>query len=221
MALIRFDRETLGYGGTPVLNDLTLTIEAGERVALLGRSGAGKSTLLAAIREKLTAAGHRAALVPQDHALVPTLSAFHNIYMGRLDRHSALYNLVTLLRPFAADRAAVGALAAQLGLEELTGRPVDELSGGQRQRVAVARALHAGGDVLLADEPVSALDEVQAPKVLATLLAAFPTAIVALHDVGLAQAHCTRLIGLGENRVMFDRPARVADAAEIEALYAA
>lgn len=218
---IVFERETLGYGATPVLKDIDLSFGAGERIALLGRSGAGKSTLLAAIRAKLIAGAQATALVPQDHLLVPVLSAFHNIYMGRLDRHRALYNLVTLLRPFRHDRDAIGELALRLGLEGLLAKPVDELSGGQRQRVAVARALFSGCDYLLADEPVSALDEQQAPRVLETLLGAFPTSIVALHDVRLALDHCTRIVGLQGQRIVYDRPAAESDAAEIERLYAA
>lgn len=219
--LVSFADETLSYGTTPVLRGVTLAIGTGERVALLGRSGAGKSTLLAAIRAKLLAAKTPTALVPQDHLLVPALTTFHNIYMGRLDRHHALYNLVTLLRPFARDRSEVAALAGRLGLDGLLLRAVDELSGGQRQRVAVARALYAGGEVLLADEPVSALDETQSPRVLAALLEAFQTSVVALHDVALARAHCTRLIGIKDQRIVHDTSAGECDLVQIERLYAA
>lgn len=219
--LIHFRNETLGYGAVAVLDSFSLAIAPGERVALLGRSGAGKSTLLAAIRTRLLASGRKAALVPQEHALVPVLSAYHNIYMGRLDRHGLVHNLITLFRPFARDRDEIGAIALGLGISELLGKPVDELSGGQRQRSAVGRALYAGGEVLLADEPVSALDEHQAPAVLETLLAAFPTSVVALHDVGLAVSHCTRMIGLRDGRILFDVPAGRQDPDAIARLYAA
>lgn len=218
--LIHFDGETLGYGPVVVLADFRLTIAPGERVALLGRSGAGKSTLLAAIRAQLIQAGRKAALVPQDHALVPVLSAFHNIYMGRLNQHSVLHNLITLIRPFQNDRAQIAPFAAALGIEDLLHKSVDELSGGQKQRTAVGRALYAGGDVLLADEPVSALDEMQAPQVLETLLSAFPSSVIALHDVALASQFCTRLIGLKHGRVLFDVPAGAQDPDAIADLYA-
>jgi phosphonate transport system ATP-binding protein len=221
VTLVRFEGENLGYGGAPVLRDLALAVAAGERVVLLGRSGAGKSTLLNALRARVEAAGLRAALVPQENALVPTLSVFHNVYMGRLDRRSSLYNLATLVRPFRADRRAVAAVAEPLGLGGLTRRPVEALSGGQRQRVAVARALYGEGDVLLADEPVSALDEQQAPRVLASLVGAFRTSVVALHDVALARAHGTRLIGLRDGRIVLDAPAEAAPDGVIDALYAA
>ncbi|GLK62997.1 ATP-binding cassette domain-containing protein [Paracoccus kondratievae] len=218
--MIELRGQTLSYGPAVVLENVTLTIRQGERVALLGRSGAGKSTLLAAIREKAMVAGKEVALVPQDNALVPQLSLFHNVHMGRLHRHSALYNLVTLLRPFRRDRAEVSELTRELGLEPPVDQPVERLSGGQRQRTAVARAIHGGGEVLLADEPVSALDEKQAPEVLATLISRFPTSVISLHDVGLAQAYCTRLVGLKDRRIIFDMPAGEQNAADIDHLYA-
>lgn len=219
--VVSFAQETLGYGAVAVLERFSLAIAPGERVALLGRSGAGKSTLLAAIRARLLASRHAVALVPQDHALVPMLSAYHNIYMGRLDRHSLAHNLITLARPFARDRAEIASIAGTLGMADFLRKPVDELSGGQRQRIAVGRALYAGGDVLLADEPVSALDEIQAPRVLETLLGAFSTAIVALHDVELATRHCTRLVGLKNGQILFDVPTGRQEPDAIAHLYAA
>ena len=217
--LVRFEGADLGYGGRPVLAGLTLGVERGERVALLGKSGAGKSTLLGAIRARLAADRIATALVPQDHALVPPLSVFHNIYMGRLDRRSTLRNLATLLRPFAGDVTEIAPLAGRLGLGDHLWQKVEALSGGQRQRTAVGRALHAGGAVLLADEPVSALDERQSVDVLGLLTERFETSIVALHDVDLARATATRLIGIAAGRIMFDGRPDAVPRSEIEALY--
>ena len=73
MTLAVLQRETLGYGRTAVLPEVSFALAPGERVVLLGRSGAGKSTLLNAVHDRL-AVSHRVALVPQDHALVPQLS---------------------------------------------------------------------------------------------------------------------------------------------------
>lgn len=210
----------LGYGATPVLQGVTLRVAAGQRVAVLGRSGAGKSTLLKAAYDALLVQGHRVALVPQDHALVPQLSALRNVLMGRLDDHGALYNLATLVRPRRADRAAALAVLESVGLVLEADRAVESLSGGQKQRVALARALYRGGDILIGDEPLSAVDPRQADALAGVLRRAFPTAILALHDVGLALDWATRVIGLKDGRVTLDASLDVLDRVRIEALYA-
>ncbi|MFC6746508.1 ATP-binding cassette domain-containing protein [Methylobacterium persicinum] len=115
------------YGGREVLAGIDLTIRAGERVALMGRSGAGKSTLLGLIRDRIP---DRVALVPQAAALVRTLSVFHNVYMGRLDRHPTLHNLRTLVSPARADVAAVETVLARVGLSDKLWAKAGELSGG-------------------------------------------------------------------------------------------
>lgn len=213
------DGVDLGYGGTPVLAGVRLHVAPGERVALLGRSGSGKSTLLSALHGAAAGRGMRIALVPQDAALVPQLSALRNVLMGRLDDHGAWRNLRTLIRPAAPDRAAALADLDRVGLTPQADARVESLSGGQKQRVALARALHRGGDLILGDEPLSAVDPRQAQELAALLRAAFPTAILALHDVAVARAFATRVIGLKQGVFLFDLPVDQLDASRIEALY--
>lgn len=213
------DGADLGYGGTTVLQGVRLNVAPGERLALLGRSGSGKSTLLAALREAILARGLRVALVPQDTALVPQLNALRNVLMGRLDDHGALYNLRTLIRPRPADRDAALEALDRVGLRPEAPRAVEGLSGGQKQRVALARALHRGGDVILGDEPLSAVDPRQAELLAGVVRSAFPTAVLALHDVAIARAFATRVIGLRDGAFLFDLPVAELDAARIEALY--
>lgn len=213
------DGADLGYGGTTVLQGVRLNVAPGERLALLGRSGSGKSTLLAALREAILARGLRVALVPQDTALVPQLNALRNVLMGRLDDHGALYNLRTLIRPRPADRDAALEALDRVGLRPEAPRAVERLSGGQKQRVALARALHRGGDVILGDEPLSAVDPRQAELLAGVIRSAFPTAVLALHDVAIARAFATRVIGLRDGACLFDLPVAELDAARIEALY--
>lgn len=213
------DGVDLGYGGTPVLAGVRLHVAPGERVALLGRSGSGKSTLLSALHGAAAGRGMRIALVPQDAALVPQLSALRNVLMGRLDDHGAWRNLRTLIRPAAPDRAAALADLDRVGLTPNADARVESLSGGQKQRVALARALHRGGDLILGDEPLSAVDPRQAQDLAALLRAAFPTAILALHDVAVARAFATRVIGLKQGVFLFDLPVDQLDASRIEALY--
>lgn len=199
-----------------MLDGLTLTIAAGERVALLGRSGSGKSTLLGTLYDRLAA---DAALIPQAASLVPQLSAFHNVYMGRLDRHSSLRNIRELMWPAKATLAAIEAVLARVDLADALRQKAGSLSGGQQQRVSVARALYNGRPIVLGDEPVSALDRRQGARVLETLQATHETSILALHDVTLALAHASRVIVLKEGRIMLDAPAGDLREADLSGLY--
>ncbi|GAA5526099.1 ABC transporter ATP-binding protein YxdL [Microbulbifer aestuariivivens] len=198
------------------LNIDHLRIRAGERVAVLGKSGSGKSTLLRHLRRQLP---QRASWCPQDPSLVPQLKVFHNIFSGALARHSALVNLRNLLLPAPRFREEIAALAAPLGIDDLLWRKSAELSGGQQQRTAIARALYQRRDVLLADEPVSALDRVQGRAILQLLLNAHHSSVIALHNAPLALELCDRIIGLKGGQLLFDCPASDADADAIQRLY--
>ena len=192
------------YDGQPALIDIDLTIRAGECVAVMGRSGAGKSTL---IRLLYSERPSDVALVPQAAALVKTLSVFHNVYMGRLDRRSTLYNLRTLVWPAACEIDAVGAVLANVGLADKMFAPAGTLSGGQQQRTSVARALFNGRPILLGDEPVSALDRVQGREVLALLKRRCHTLVLAMHDLHLALDLTDRIVVLEHGRKVIDAPA--------------
>lgn len=216
-SLASFDRETLGWGGPSVLTDITLSIATGERVALLGRSGSGKTTLLNALRQRVTQ--DKVALVPQLHGLVEPLSVFHNVWMGQLDKAGTVTNLRTLLWPTLRERGAVDVVLTRIGLADMGRRNIATLSGGQRQRVALGRAMLRGGAVVLADEPVSALDPTQGDALLSDLTAQFETAVLALHDVGQALSFATRIIGLRAGRVAIDAPAADLDTTTLMDLY--
>jgi phosphonate transport system ATP-binding protein len=215
---IRLTNASAAYDGRAVLSGIDLTVRAGERVALMGRSGAGKSTLISLIQAQ---APERVALVPQAAALVRTLSVFHNVYMGRLDRRSTLHNLRTLAFPAAADLAEIRAVLARVGLAEKIRDKAGALSGGQQQRVSVARALYNGRPILVGDEPVSALDRMQGAAVLAEMARSHETLVVALHDVALALAHTDRIVVLDAGRIVLDAPARTLDAAALSPFYQA
>jgi phosphonate transport system ATP-binding protein len=202
-AAITLDNVSAGYDGASVLHGITLSIEHGERVAIIGRSGAGKSTLLSTIYRRYA---EQSALIPQTSALVANLSVFHNVFMGCLDRHSTLYNLRTLVWPPAAEIAAVKGVLKAVGLEEKLFAKAGELSGGQQQRTSVARALLNGRPILLGDEPVSALDRVQGGDVLRVLSGRHETKVFAMHDIRLALEHCERVILLESGRIILDEP---------------
>ncbi|MFC7053274.1 ATP-binding cassette domain-containing protein [Hansschlegelia quercus] len=216
--LIHLKNATAGYGGRAALRGIDLTIYAGERVALMGRSGAGKSTLVNLIHREL---GGQVALAPQASALVDALSVFHNVYMGRLDRRSTLRNLWTLVRPAQADVAAVRETLALVELEAELFSKAGALSGGQRQRVSVARALYDGRPVIVADEPVSALDRRQGAAILARIAERSETTILVLHDAPLALDHVDRIVVLDDGRIVLDQPSRALSAADLAPFFEA
>ncbi len=215
--VLQIKEPAIGYPGRTVLSDIDVSIASSERVVLLGRSGAGKSTLLNLFHAR---AGGRAALVPQSAALVRSLSTFHNVYMGRLDRHSALFNLKTLAWPGRREVDEVRAVLDEVGLGPEIFRRAGELSGGQQQRVSVARAFYDGRPIVIGDEPVSALDPTQGAAVLARLAARHETLVLALHDVRLALAHATRILALDRGRIVLDAPTDGLDAADLARFYA-
>ena len=208
--------EHVRAGATEALRGVDLRVDRGEKVVVIGPSGAGKTTLLRLLQARRPA---DCACVHQDYSLVPQLSAFHNVYAGRLDRNSTLANLVNLARPRRRVVEELRPLFRDLGLEDKLFEAVSQLSGGQQQRVAVGRALYQGGAVVLADEPVSAVDPHQAGDVLELLKAGCETAVVAMHDVDLALRHFDRAVGLREGRVAFDLGSAEVGAARLEALY--
>jgi len=215
--LVELANETAGYGGQPVLHGIDLAVREGERIAVMGRSGAGKTTLLNLLYQRLA---ERVALIPQTAALVKTLSVFHNVYMGRLDRRSTFCNLRNLVWPQRRMVAEVATVLDQVGLADKLFVRAGELSGGQQQRTSVARALYNGRPVLIGDEPVSALDRVQSADILARIVARHETMIVALHDIALALDHADRIIVLESGRVVLDAPARELSAADLVPYYA-
>jgi phosphonate transport system ATP-binding protein len=214
--LVELRNASAGYNGHAVLRNIDLTIHVGERIAVMGRSGAGKSTLLNLLHQNLA---DRVALIPQAAALVKTLSVFHNVYMGRLDRHPTLYNLRTLIWPRREDVSEITTILDRVGLADKLFAAAGTLSGGQQQRTSVARALYNGRSVVIGDEPVSALDRVQAADILAKLCAKHETAILALHDIPLALANVDRIVVIDEGRIALDAPAAKLSAADLVPYY--
>jgi NitT/TauT family transport system ATP-binding protein len=157
--VVQFDGVTKVYGrgssAVTALRDVSLTVQAGEFVCLVGTSGCGKSTLLSMIAGldeptsgRLDTSGHRVAMMFQDPALFPWLTAAANVELalrvrsiGRIER-----------------RQRAAELLAVVGLSDFADKRPHQLSGGMRQRVALARALAQDTDVLLMDEPFGALD---------------------------------------------------------------
>ncbi|MFI7579312.1 ABC transporter ATP-binding protein [Kocuria sp. M1N1S27] len=208
MTAIRLENLSKRFGTTdgPVLEGVDLTVEQGQFVALLGASGCGKSTVLnivAGLEEptggSVTVPAEGAALMFQDAALFPWLSARRNVELAlelrgvpRAERPERAHELLELVRlGHAGDK-----------------RP-HELSGGMRQRVALARALAQDREVLLMDEPFSALDAITRDLLHEELLriwrATGRTIVFITHNVGEAVRLGQRVL------LMSSRPGRIVE----------
>lgn len=203
-SLINLQGESVAYQQTVALKNITLQIDAGEKVAFIGPSGAGKTTLLQTLYDRIP---EQSAFVHQHYALVPALSTFHNVYMGRLDRHSTLFNALNLIKPQKKILAEIQPILRTVGIADKVFDKVETLSGGQQQRVAIARAIYRGKPVLLADEPVSSVDPHQADAVLQLIIKQTDTVIMSLHAVSSALKFADRVIGLRDGQIQFDLPA--------------
>jgi phosphonate transport system ATP-binding protein len=241
--VVRLTGLEVRFGSTTALAGVDLTVVAGERVAVVGASGAGKSTLIgvlngsvaptagsvrvhgadpAALRGRaLRLLRARTGTMHQHLELAGPLRVVHNVNAGRLARWSAGRAAWSLVQPQGLDEAR--AALARVGLADRLFERTDRLSGGQRQRVALARLLVQRPELVLADEPASALDPALADRaleVLAGLAAERDGAMLAcLHDPSLALRHCDRVVGLVDGRVALDAPASTLSLAELERFY--
>ncbi len=220
MAALTFEKVGLTYAGSDrevhALRELDLTVAEGESVAVIGPSGCGKSTallaasgLLAPTRGHVLVGGQpvegprlRTALILQDFGLLPWKTVLHNAALGleirrvssRETRERALSSL------------------ARVGLAEFADAFPGELSGGMRQRLAVARALALDADLLLMDEPLSALDALTREDLQGLLLDIWRqnghTAMLVTHSIEEAVFLGQRIV------VLTPRPGRVASIVE-------
>lgn len=213
------DDVTCRFDGEPAVRDLSLSVRAGEHVALVGASGAGKTTLLrlaaGSIRPdsgSVTLDGRPvragdAALAYQGDTLLGRRSALANVLSGRTGDLSWWRGLLEPLAPRDPDPALE--LLEAVGLRGKSGKRADALSAGERQRVAFARALIQDAPIVLADEPTANLDPRSRATVLDVLdeLVGDRLLVTALHDVDLALERFDRIVGLADGRLHFDRPA--------------
>ena len=221
----------------------SLTVAPGERVALIGPSGAGKSTLLrvctAAVSpsagtvciagknlaelsgRQLRAARAGIGTVHQGLHLVEPLSALQNVLAGNLGRWGSVRALTSLA--FPREREVAESAMRELGIAHLASRRTGLLSGGEQQRVALARILVQRPDLILADEPIAALDPAHAREVMAILTRVVDSTgaalIVSLHDPKVATECADRVVGLRAGNIEFDLPAGDVDAERTRALY--
>jgi phosphonate transport system ATP-binding protein len=216
------------FGTKRAVDDVSLRIDKGSFVGVIGRSGAGKSTLLRMINrlqdvssgtiswngQDVTALKGQAlrdwrascAMVFQQFNIVGRLDVMTNVLMGRLNHTTQMRSLLKLWTP--EDRAIAVSALEQFDMTAMAGQRAESLSGGQQQRVAIARALVQEPEIVLADEPIASLDPRNTKIVMDSLQRLNKhfgiTVLCNLHDLDIAKDYCGRLIGMAQGRVVFD-----------------
>ena len=214
------------------LESISLSVEGGEHMAILGSSGAGKTTLFRILNATLRPTSgfvrvdgrdlgamssgelrrtrRRIGTIYQQHNLVPSLTSLQNTLCGGLGRWSLAQTVRSIFSPTKADVEDAMHALELVGLAEKRHARADELSGGQQQRLAIARVLMQRPEVILADEPVASLDPTLAEEIVSLIIRVGSeskrTLVIALHKVELALYHFPRVIGLRAGSVCFDRP---------------
>lgn len=230
--------------GQRALQRVSLALAAGARVAVIGPSGAGKTTLLrlaaAGLRPsegrlealganpwQLSASGlkrlrARIGLIHQAPPIPPRLRVVTAVLAGRLGAWSLRRGLASLVYP--ADIVGAREVLARLDLSDRLFERCDRLSGGQLQRVGIARVLYQQPELLLADEPVSALDPALADLALSQLVAqserSGATLVASLHAVDLALKWFPRIVGMRAGEVVFDAATASVTPQMLQDLYA-
>jgi phosphonate transport system ATP-binding protein len=231
------------YGASHALDNVSLTIRQGEHVAIIGPSGAGKSTLIGMLNGteapttgEVIAFGQslnhlcsrarrevqrRIGTIHQGFYLVDNLRVIHNVNAGHLGRWSSWRALASLLYP--RDRTTARQALARVGIADKLDAVTGRLSGGEQQRVALARVLVQDPDAVLADEPISHLDQERGREIMDLLrdlcLEKGKTLVASCHSVSYVRSHFQRVVGLRAGRVLFDCSVADLSPARIRSLY--
>lgn len=233
--MITISQLTKRYGATTVVDAVDLTINDGGVTALIGANGAGKSTLLSMVGRLLPADGGTVAVDGHDVATSDSRDIARRLAILRQENHVAVRltvaDLVTFGRhPHAGadlrpeDEAACEAALADMGLQDLRHRRLDQLSGGQRQRAFIAMVLAQDTPHVLLDEPLNNLDLRHASQTMEVVRRLADehgrTVVVVLHDVNVASHQADRIVAMKDGRIVADgTPAEVVTRPVLQRVY--
>ena len=242
--MIVFDHVSKVYpNGTVGLDDVNLTIQDGEFVAIIGRSGAGKSTLLRSVNRMheitsgtMTVNGVNVSglkgkslrqfrrgigMVFQSFNLVSRTTVIRNVLAARVPEMPFWRIVLGAFRK--ADKIAALESLDKVGILDKAYIRADQLSGGQQQRVALARTLAQDPKIILADEPVAALDPVTAKQVMEDFVRINQemgiSILLNIHHVELAIEYADRIIGIRSGKIVYDGPSKNVDQAVLDTIY--
>ena len=248
MQALNISALTKHFNRKRALNNISLQVQSGEIVALIGPSGSGKSTLLRHLaglqisdkkiatkiivndqvvqqNGKLSSSVRKTrsniGVIFQQFNLINRLDVITNVLIGELGTIPRWRGTLGLFNK--AEKAQALAALERVGLSEIATQRASTLSGGQQQRVAIARSLMQRATLILADEPIASLDPNSARIVMQSLhdLQKYDgkTVIVSLHQVEYARQYCDRVIGLVDGRIAFDVKVQALTDNVIEQLY--
>lgn len=223
MSLLEVQHLTHTLGGKTVLSNVSLTVEAGEVVALVGPNGAGKSTLILAAAQNFEPDSGQVLLDGARRDDIPSLIRARRIaYLPQIYQAAWLIPVQELAalgrhawggrhydRLPAADREAVDDALRRADVEHLRHEGVRLLSGGEQARANLARILATRADLILADEPCAALDprhQLDAMEILRQESLRGAGVVIASHDLALAERYADRIVVLDEGRIIADAP---------------
>jgi len=227
----------------PAIKKMSLHIDSGEQVALIGPSGAGKTTLLQVLsctikpqhgsislndqkpwalsKRKLQKLRGQLIVAPQVPPLPPRQRVITSVLAGRLPAMNLMQSIKSLFYPI--DIPAAHSALSKLDLPEKLFERVDRLSGGERQRVGLARLFVSPAKLWLVDEPLSALDPTRARQAMSALTETAQadgiTLVCTLHQVDMALAFFKRIVGLRHGEIEFDLPTEQVTPAMLKSLY--
>lgn len=243
--MIEFHNVSKVYpNGVVGLRDINLTIEQGEFIGIIGLSGAGKSTLLRTINRihditegTLTVNGEEVknlkgkalrsfrrqiGMIFQSFNLVTRTTVIRNVLMAKVPEMSFWRVLFGIFKK--NDKMEALEALDKVGILDKAYIRADQLSGGQQQRVALARTLAQNPKIILADEPVAALDPVTAKQVMDDFKRINEkmniSILINIHHVELALEYADRIIGIREGKIVYDGPSKEVTKEVLNSIYA-